>query len=1429
MPAPRRRIVLTAVAVVAVVLIGLVVRARTSGGGGQAARSPDKSTRPVAVTLAKVDKRDVPVWLEGLGTVAAWQQVTVRAQVDGRLDKVYFTEGQFVHKGDLLAQIDPRPFAAQLHQAEGALARDRAQLHDAQINLERYRDLRAGKLIAQQQVDDQAALAGQAEGAVHGDEAQIETATLNLDYAHVRSPLDGVVGVRQIDAGNLVHATDPNGLVVITELDPAALFVTLPEDVLPEVTAAMARGQVPVEAWSRDGLTKLGQGVLFVIDNQINAATATLRLKCKLPNPQRKLWPNQFVKARLLVETRKGATVVAAAAVQRGPSGTFVYVAGPDGKAEQRPVEIGLTLGELAIVDKGVEPGETIVVEGQNQLRPGSVLQSRGRRSEHLRAVHPAAGRHDSINDRRGAGGPARLSRAARGRAAAGRLSDHRRRHQPAGGQRRDHGVGGDDAAGAAVRADAFVDADDLGVVVRDLAGDAAVRARPQHRRRRAGRAGGDQRRVEPVAADAAVAADLLEVEPRRHAGADASRSAPTRCRSREVDDYADSVLAQKISQVSGVGLVSLNGGQKPAVRVQVDPLALAGAGLSLEDVRLALAAANVNQPKGNVDGPRQDFTIATNDQIDKAAGFRPLVIAYKNGAPVRLAEVANVVDGVENQQLAGWASQPDPARPGEKRSKRAVIVNVQRQPGANIIEVTDHIKKLLPQLAASMPQGIDVSILSDRTETVRASVSDVQFTLVLTVLLVVLVIYVFLRSFRATIIPGVAVPLSLIATFGVMHLCGFSLNNLSLMALTISTGFVVDDAIVMVENIARYVEAGERPFEAALKGAKQIGFTIVSLTVSLIAVLIPLLFMGGLIGRLFREFAVTLAIAIGVSALLSLTLTAMMAGWLLKPHAEEHPGRFARWFEGGLHRRPRACTSAPSAGCCATGWRRSWPRSRRWRSPRCWPSSCPRASSPSRTPGSSSACRRPLPTSRSPRMMERQQALAQVILRDPDVAAVASFIGADGTNVTSNSGRFSITLRPRDARTASATEIIARLQPAVAKVDGVTLYLQAVQDLQIDNRLSRTQYQYTVEDADAAELTEWAPKILAKLKTLPVLSEVASDQATGGLQLALTIDRDTAGRLGVTPQAIDDTLYDAFGQRIVSTIFTQLNLYRVILEVRPEDQLSPDALSRIFVRSATGDAVPLSSFARYQTRRAPLSIGHQGQFPSVTLSFNTARRESLGAAVQAIEQAVAEIDPPPSIHGEFQGAAAAFRDSLASEPLLLLAALLTVYIVLGVLYESYIHPLTILSTLPSAGVGALLALILCKAQFDVIALIGVILLVGIVKKNAIMMIDFALEAERDKGMTPEESIFQACLLRFRPIMMTTMAALLGALPLALGSGTGSELRRPLGITIVGGLLLSQILTLYTTPVIYLYMERVGRAVRRKGAPAAAPPPMADA
>ncbi len=872
-----------------------------------------------------------------------------------------------------------------------------------------------------------------------------------------------------------------------------------------------------------------------------------------------------------------------------------------------------------------------------------------------------------------------------------------------------------------------------------------------------------------------------------------------------QVDDVADSILAQKISQVSGVGLVTIGGGQKPAVRVQVDPEALAGSGLSLEDVRLAIAAANVDQPKGNLDGPRQDYTLEANDQLYRAESFRPLVIAYRNGSPVRLREVATVLDGVENDQLAGWAN-----------GQRAIILSVQRQPGANSIETADRVKALLPRLRTAIPQGIDVTIQNDRTETVRASVLDVQFTLVLTVLLVVLVIFLFLRSVRATIIPGVVVPLSLVCTFGVMYLLGYSLDNLSLMALTISTGFVVDDAIVMIENIERFIEGGTRPFEAALLGAKQIGFTIISLTVSLVAVLIPLLFMGGVIGRLFREFAVTLAVAICISAVLSLTLTATMCAHLLRPKQPEEEGALARLFERGFSAmlafyertlravmRHQPLTLAATVGTLGLTFWLAW--------------LVPKGFFPQQDTGLLTAVTEAPPDVSFPRLMALQRQVADAVLEDPAVASVASFVGADGTNPTSNSGRLSISLKPREER-SPLPELLARLKARLAGIAGIDVYLQAVQDLTVEDRVSRTQYQYTLESASSKDLARWAPLLLAKLEALPELRGVASDQQLSGLELSLDIDRDTAARMGVDPQQIDDVLYDAFGQRQISTIFTQLNQYRVILGVTPELQESSKVLDKLYVRSSTGQPVPLSSFTRRRWGTAPLSINHQGQFPAVTLSFDLAPGHSLGDAVAAIDAARREIGLPPSIRASFQGTAQAFLTSLSSEPILLLAAVVTVYIVLGILYESFIHPVTILSTLPSAGVGAILALLATRTEFSVIALIGIVLLIGIVKKNAIMMIDFAIEAEREERLPPADAIFRACLLRFRPIMMTTLAALFGGIPLAVGTGIGSELRRPLGITIVGGLLISQLLTLYTTPVVYLYMERLARWIRPKKA-----------
>jgi len=935
-----------------------------------------------------------------------------------------------------------------------------------------------------------------------------------------------------------------------------------------------------------------------------------------------------------------------------------------------------------------------------------------------------------------------------------------------------------------------------------------------------------------------------------------------------QVEDLVDTRLAPKISQLAGVGLVSISGGQKPAVRIQANPTALSSYGIDLENLRSAVSNASVNAAKGNFDGPRHDYQIDSNDQLVTSKDYRQVVIAYRNGAPVMLTDVANIVDGVENSSQAAWIND-----------KPAIVLNVRRQPGGNTITIVDSINRLLPQLKATLPVGIDVRTVTDMTIPIQASIHDVEFELALTVCLVVMVIFLFLRNLYATVIPSVAVPLSIVGTCGAMYALGYSLDNLSLMALTISTGFVVDDAIVMVENISRYLEEGDSPMQAALKGAEQIGFTIVSLTVSLIAVLIPLLFMGDVVGRLFREFAVTLAVTIVISAVVSLTLTPMMASRILKHNPQAQQGRFyrasERMFESMIAfygrtlkfvlRNQGITLLVAVATLLLTVFLYII---------------IPKGFFPVQDTGVIQGISQAPPTIGTNGMSERQQELTRVILQDPAVDTVSSFIGADGTNITPNSGRISINLKPIEDRDLSAADVIRRLSPKLAQIPGIQLYMQPVQNITVDDRVSPTQYQYTLEAPDRAELDLWTNRFVDRLKQLPFLEDVATDQQNGGLAIQLVIDRVTASRLGIAPTTIDNTLYDAFGQRQINTMYTQLNQYHVILEAQPQFTLTPDMLDHIYLQanaaqgttgagassssgrgstsagsnaltastlytpsantlaspsrvitattsglaaagttsSAPSHPIPLSAFSHMETTTEPLSITHQGQFPAVTVSFNLAPHASLGTAIEQIDKIQKEMNMPASIQADFQGTAASFRNSLSNEPLLILAALVTVYIVLGVLYESFIHPITILSTLPSAGVGAFLALILFRQDLSVVAIIGIVLLIGIVKKNGIMMVDFALEAEREHGKNSTDAIYEACLLRFRPIMMTTMAALLGGIPLAFGTGIGSELRRPLGIAMVGGLLLSQILTLYTTPVIYIFFDNVAQRFSRKHA-----------
>jgi HAE1 family hydrophobic/amphiphilic exporter-1 len=882
------------------------------------------------------------------------------------------------------------------------------------------------------------------------------------------------------------------------------------------------------------------------------------------------------------------------------------------------------------------------------------------------------------------------------------------------------------------------------------------------------------------------------------------------------VDAYAENILLPKISQIPGVGLVGIGGQQKPAIRIQVNPQQLAALGIGLEDVRSVIGQANVDQPKGTLNSPRQTYTLNTNDQLLKPEAYDALIVAYRNGSPVRIRDIGKAIEGPENDLLAGWYNK-----------QRAIVLAVQRVPGANVIETVDRIKALLPQLQASLPPAIKVSIVADRTLTIRAAVDDVQFTLMLTIALVVMVIFLFLRNFWATVIPAVTVPLSLVGTFAVLYALGYSLDNLSLMALSIAVGFVVDDAVVVIENIVRHLEQGLSPMEAALKGSREIGFTIVSITVSLIAVFIPLFLMGGYVGKLFQEFAITISVSLVLSLIISLTLTPMMCSRLLKDESHRRHGRLYRASEYGFDAilalyerglrivlRHRFITLMAMLGTIVmTGFLYT---------------AIPKGFFPQEDTGIIQGITEASQDISFPAMAQRQQALVDTVLKDPAVAGVTNYIGPGGPTATLNQGRVFIILKPRDQRDVSADQVINRLTPQLAKTQGITLYMQAAQDITIGARLSKTQYQYTLTDADSTELAHWSAIFLDKLKSAPGITDVASDQANAGPMLNVTVNREVASSFGILPATIDNVLDDAFGQRIVSTMYTQLNQYHVVLEVDPRFQYGPEALNDIYLNSSSGQQVPLSTLVNSNTQAAPIVVNHQGMFPSVTISFNLKPGAVLGDAVSAIQQLEKETGKPASLATSFQGNAQAFQTSLAGMPVLIGAALVVIYIILGVLYESTIHPFTILSTLPSAGIGALLLLMAVHMELSVIAMIGIILLIGIVKKNGIMLVDFALEVERNEGLSPEDAIYRACIMRFRPILMTTMAALLGGVPLMLGTGTGSELRQPLGYTIVGGLILSQILTLYTTPVVYLYLDRLAGWIARSRkartqAPAASP------
>lgn len=1409
-------------------------RSAAPGATKQAQQSPAGGRRgmrsgPLApVQAATAVEQAVPRYLTGLGTITAANTVTVRSRVDGQLIALHFQEGQQVKAGDLLAEIDPSQFKVALAQAQGQLAKDKATLANARRDLARYQQLAKTNLVSRQELDAQQALVSETEGTIKADEASVASAQLQLDWSRITAPVDGRVGLKQVDVGNQISSGDTTGIVVITQTHPIDLLFTLPESDITTVVQAQKAGKpLVVEAWDRTNSKKLSEGTLLSLDNQIDATTGTIKVKARFNNQDDALFPNQFVNARMLVDTEQNAVVIPTAALQMGNEGHFVWVLNSENKVSKHLVTPGIQDSQKVVIRAGISAGDRVVTDGIDRLTEGAkveVVEAQSATTPEEKATSREYAKKRStllmqVLPPSSTGGPSRLFIM---RPVATTLLMVAILLAGIIGYR-------------ALPVSALPEVDYPTIQVVTLypgaSPDVMTSAVTAPLERQFGQMSGLKQMSSQSSGGASVITlqfqltlplDVAEQEVQAAINA-ATNLLPsdlpnppvyskvnpadppimtlavtsTAMPMTQVEDMVETRVAQKISQISGVGLVTLSGGQRPAVRVKLNAQAIAALGLTSETVRTAITGANVNSAKGSLDGPSRAVTLSANDQMQSAEEYRQLIIAYQNGAPIRLGDVATVEQGAENSWLGAWANK-----------EQAIVMNVQRQPGANIISTADSIRQMLPQLTESLPKSVKVTVLSDRTTNIRASVDDTQFELMMAIALVVMIIYLFLRNIPATIIPGVAVPLSLIGTFAVMVFLDFSINNLTLMALTIATGFVVDDAIVVIENISRYIEKGEKPLAAALKGAGEIGFTIISLTFSLIAVLIPLLFMGDIVGRLFREFAITLAVAILISAVVSLTLTPMMCARMLSQESLRKQNRFSRASEKMFDRIIAAYGQGLAKVLNHPWLTLSVALSTLLLSVLLWVF-IPKGFFPVQDNGIIQGTLQAPQSSSFTNMAQRQRQVADVILQDPAVQSLTSFVGVDGTNPSLNSARLQINLKPLDERDDRVQKVIARLQTAVDKVPGVDLFLQPTQDLTIDTQVSRTQYQFTLQATSLDALSTWVPQLMEKLQQLPQLSDVSSDWQDQGLVAYVNVDRDSASRLGISMADVDNALYNAFGQRLISTIYTQANQYRVVLEHNTENTPGLAALDTIRLTSSDGGVVPLSSIAKIEQRFAPLSINHLDQFPVTTISFNVPDNYSLGDAVQAIMDTEKTLNLPVDITTQFQGSTLAFQSALGSTVWLIVAAVVAMYIVLGILYESFIHPITILSTLPTAGVGALLALMIAGSELDVIAIIGIILLIGIVKKNAIMMIDFALAAEREQGMSPREAIYQACLLRFRPILMTTLAALLGALPLMLSTGVGAELRRPLGIGMVGGLIVSQVLTLFTTPVIYLLFDRL--------------------